>query len=252
MSAAAIPRIFSQHRRRARLQRHLRLAAGATPQDQFLRAHLVEDVIDRLDFIRFAPCDTLVLGDTSGLLTQQLAPRGHRLLSVDPLRTDEEQPLPGPQAGLIVSLLALDTVNDLPGALIHLRRALLPGGLFIGCMIGAGTLPTLRHILLAADRERPAARLHPQVDTQAASGLMARAGFTRQVVDGHSLTVTYRTLDRLLADLRLQGLTSVLADAPPALTRAALARAHAAFAERADAEGRVSETFELLTLTGWV
>lgn len=244
---ATVPRIFSQSRRQARARRHAALAAGALPEDQFLRTHLAGDVLDRLDFMRLDPCPALVLGDAAGLLAAQLTRRGH---AVTALEVDEEQPLPG-QWPLIVSLLALDTVNDLPGALIHLRRALAPAGLLLACITGAGTLATLRAVLQEADGDRPAARVHPQIDNQIASGLMARAGFSRQVVDSHTLPVTYRSLDRLLADLRLQGLTSVLADAPPPLTRAGLDRARAAFMARADAQGRVAESFELLTLTGW-
>lgn len=248
MSGPSVPRIFSQARRAARTRRHTALAAIAAPEEQFLRIHLADEVMDRLDFMRFEPCPTLVLGDAPGVLSRLLSERGHAVTAPD--WVEEEQPLPG-QWPLIVSLLALDTVNDLPGALIHLRRALTPGGLLIACITGAGTLATLRQVLQEADGERPAARVHPQIDNQAASALMARAGFARQVVDSHDVPVTYRSLDRLLADLRLQGLTGVLADAPPPLTRAGLERARAAFAAKADAEGRVTETFAILTLTGW-
>jgi hypothetical protein len=224
------------------------LAARAAPEDQFLRAHLADEVMERLDFMRFDPCPTLVLGDAPGVLTRLLSQRGHTVNA--PLQVDEEQPLPR-QWPLIVSLLALDTVNDLPGALIHLRRALQPGGVLIACITGAGTLTTLRQVLQEADGERPAARIHPQIDNQTASGLMARAGFNRQVVDSHDVPVTYRSLDRLLTDLRLQGLASVLADTPPPLTRAGLERARTALAAKADSEDRVTETFAILTLTGW-
>ena len=117
-----------------------------------------------------------------------------------------------PQAAQAV-IVSNPTVDPLHGA--ALRRALAPAGLLLACITGAGTLATLRAVLQEADGDRPAARVHPQIDNQIASGLMARAGFARQVVDSHTLPVTYRSLDRLLADLRLQGLTSVLADAPP-------------------------------------
>lgn len=250
MPAPSVPQIFSQARRVARGQRLARLAV-AEPDAQFLRRHAAEDVLDRLEFMRLPPCEADLHGDPAGLLAEPLRQLGFtpHAFAADALA--EELPYPGTQRSLIVSLFNLDTVNDLPGALIHLRQALAPGGLLIACLTGAGTLPSLRQVLLAADGERPAARVHPQIDNQTASALLARAGFARQVVDTHSLTVTYRSLDRLLADLRAQGLTNVLADAPPPLTRAALARARAAFAERADPQGRVSETFELLMLTGW-
>ena len=245
-----VPQIFSQNRRMARAARFARMAAG-DPEAQFLLANAAEDVLERLDFMRFAPCRVDLHGDAGGLLASELGQRGFAVTRWPVTHMAEELPYPAGERELIVSLFALDTVNDLPGALIHLRKALPPGGLFIGCLTGAGSLPTLRQVLLAADGERPAARIHPQVDTQAASGLMQRAGFARQVVDSHSLKVTFRSLDRLLADLRAQGQTNVLADAPPPLTRSTLARARQAFAEMADSEGRVTETFEILTLTGW-
>ncbi|MES2700275.1 MAG: hypothetical protein V4647_11760 [Pseudomonadota bacterium] len=248
MAAPSVPQIFSQARRAARAQRLTRFAVSE-PEAQFLRRHAAEDVLDRLDFMRLPPCEADLHGDPAGLLADPLRQLGFTTNAIATLA--EELPYPGPQRALIVSLFTLDTVNDLPGALIHLRKALAPGGLLIACLTGAGTLPTLRQVLLAADGERPAARVHPQIDNQTASALLARAGFARQVVDTHSLPVTYRSLDRLLADLRAQGLTNVLADAPPPLTRAGLDQARAAFAERADASGRVSETFELLTLTAW-
>jgi len=250
MASRAPPQIFSRQRRIARAQRHLR-QAPADPAAQFLRADAADDIAERLAFMQVAPCPALVHGDGSGLLGKALAARGFALRTSGPESVDEEQPLPGPPAGLIASLFALDTVNDLPGALLHIRNALPAGGLFLGCLIGAGSLPALRQIMLAADGERPAARMHPQIDNRAASALMQRAGFSRQVVDSRPITVRYRSIARLVADLRAQGLTNALADAPPPLSRAALARAQAAFAELADAEGRVSETFEILTLTGW-
>jgi hypothetical protein len=70
------------------------------------------------------------------------------------------------------------------------------------------------------------------------------------VVDTHRLTVRYSSLDQLIHDLRDQGLTSALADPAPPLGKAALQRARAAFLRQADADGKVSETFEIITLTG--
>ena len=104
---------------------------------------------------------------------------------------------------------------------------------------------------MAADGERPAARLHPAVDAKGGAGLLQRAGFSRQVADAWTLRLRYGALDRLITDLRAQGLTSVLANSAPPLTRAGLERARAAFLADADRHGRVVETLEILTLTGW-
>lgn len=208
-----------------------------------------QDLIERLGFMQAEPKQALIIGPDSGTLAAYLRGMGCEVISQQHL--DEEQPLPIPPCDLIVSLLRLDTVNDLPGALLHHRSALTSDGLFIACIMGAGSLSTLRQVMLTADGDRPAARIHPQIDNRAASALMQRAGFSRQVVDSHSLKVTYRSLDRLIADLREQALTNVLADAPPPLTRTAFARARTAFDALKDGDGRVTETFELLTLTGW-
>ena len=144
----------------------------------------------------------------------------------------------------------IGSVNDLPGALIHLRNALVPGGLVMAHFIGGQSLPALRASMLAAEPERPAARIHPLVDHRAAPGLLQRAGWKDPVVDTHALTVRYAGMDRLVADLRDSGLGNALAKPAAPLGKAALARARDAFAARAEADGKTTETFEIITLTG--
>lgn len=206
---------------------------------------MAEDVIERLGFLRWAGGAALIsgLGGNAVATGMGVAPPGGPV--------DYEHPIAGGPFALIVSLGELDSVNDLPGAFIHLRDALVPGGLLVATMLGAGSLPKLRQAMLAGDGERPAARIHPQIDHRAASGLLQRARFTRQVVDHHTLTVRYRALDRLVSDLRDHGQTAVLADRAPSLGKAALARANVAFIAQADDDGKVSEQFEVLTLTAW-
>jgi hypothetical protein len=138
----------------------------------------------------------------------------------------------------------------LPGALIHIRQALRPGGRAIASFAGAGSLGHLRSAMLAADGERPAGRMHPMVDIRAAAQLLQRAGWSDPVADCRAIRVSYRSLDRLVADLRDQGLGNVLASPAPPLGKAALERARAAFLEAAGPDGRVVESFEILTLTG--
>lgn len=248
---SAPPTIFSQQRRRARAERHRALAGSATDPAQFLRAEMIADVTERLEFMQVEAGTVGIVGDLPGGLGAALATRGHAVTTLDAATYDPEQPWPQPGCNLIVSLGQLDTVNDLPGALLHLRRALPPGGLFIGCFTGAGSLAALRQILLAADGDRPAARIHPQIDVSAASSLMQRANFSRQVIDSLALSVRYRSFESMIADIRAQGMGNVLADTPPPFTRAALARARDAFARLSDEDGRVTETFEIVTVTGW-
>lgn len=214
-------------------------------------ADMVEDVLERLEFMRLEPQRVLVIGDWTGTLALSLSGRGSQVSEADASSLDEELPIMGAPFDLIVSLSSLDQVNDLPGALLHMRAALAEDGIMIASLVGAGSLTNLRSAMIAAEPDRPAPRMHPLVDNSAASALMQRALFKRQVVDSRSLTVAFSTLDRLISDLRDQGLGSSLAKAPPPLTKAALHRARTAFSAKADSRGKTLENFEILTLTGW-
>jgi len=249
MTAARVPQIFSPHRRRARWRRALAEQRRDEAAD-FIFQSMAEEVQERLGFMNLRPGTALLSGDPTGSARAALAARAETILTVDPLDHDEEAAIDG-AFDLIVSLGALDAVNDVPGALIHLRNALAPDGIAMVSFVGAGSLTNLRRALLAAEPDRPAARMHPMIDVQAGSSLMQRAGFIRQVADGYPLRVRYGAFDRLVEDLRSQALTNVLAAAPPPLSRTALQRAREAFLETADADGRVTETFEIVTLTGW-
>lgn len=250
MPASAPPRIFDPARRMAARHRS-RWMSQTVGAARFILDDMIEDITDRLGFMRAEPARCLLIGDTSSALADALTTPGRDIISADPLSLDEEQPLPFGPCDLIVSLSSLDTVNDLPGALIHIRNALAPGGLMMASFPAAGSLPVLRQAMYAADGERPAARLHPMVDNRAGAELMQRSGFARQVVDSRTLQVSYRSLDQLVTDLRSQGLTSVLSSRTPPLSKSALAIARQAFMDHADDQGRVTETFEILTLTGW-
>lgn len=228
--------------------RRLQLVPDAA---RYLADDMAEDLLERLGFLRHRPARALVVGDVAGRMAAALAAEGVEVTRGDPAPAPgeheivEEQPLAGGPFDLVASLGTLDTVDDLPGALVHIRRALAPGGLMLASFPGAGSLPRLRAALLAADGDRPAPRLHPQVDVRAGGQLLQRCGFADPVIDSRTLAVRFADLDRLVADLRAQGLGNVLARPGPPLTRAALARARAAFGER------VEEYFEILTLTGW-
>jgi len=233
-------------------------AAQAGPDaPSYVMADMAEDVEERLAFLRHEPEAALVIGDWTGMLAAALEARGCAVTRADPTpgaggqALEEERPYPFGGFGLVASLGTLDTVNDLPGALIHIRNALAPGGLMIASFIGAGSLPALRHAMLAADGDRPAARLHPMVDVRAGGQLLQRCGFARPVIDSRALSVRFGSLASLVADLRAQGLGNALSSPAPPLSKAMLERAGAAFASLADADGKVTERFEILTLSGW-
>ena len=250
MASSAPPVIFAPARRLAARRRMATLQA-APDAPRYLIDDMVEDVLDRLSFLRHAPGRALVIGDLARSLAAALTAQGAVVTEAAPERGfDEERPYPGGPFDFIASLGTLDTVNDLPGALIHLRGALAPGGLAITSFMGAGSLPATRAAMLAGDGERPAPRIHPQIDVRAGGQLLQRAGFADPVIDSRTLQASFRSLDGLVADLRAQGLSNVLARSGPALGRAARERARTAFAE-AGADGRTVERFEILTLSGW-
>ena len=244
MSQTTPPRIFSPRRRLAQRRRALRLQLRPDAA-RYLIDDMVDDVTERLGFLRHAPRRVLAIGDL-GALGMALAGPETEVTGTDPAAgLDLEAPYPFAGFDTVVSLNVLDTANDLPGALIHLRNALAPGGLAVASFIGAGSLQGLRAAMLEADGDRPAPRMHPMVDVRAGGQLLQRAGWADPVVDSRSLSVRYSSLDSLVADLRAQGLSNCLANPGPALNRR-----QASIATEQFGTGRV-ETFEILTLTGF-
>jgi SAM-dependent methyltransferase len=157
---------------------------------------------------------------------------------------------------LAVSLLALQTVNDLPGALVQMRRALKPDGLLIAALIGGETLTELRQSLTIAESEvlgGASPRVAPFVEVRALGQLAQRAGLALPVVDLDRAIVRYPNMLALIADLRAMGAANALeARSRRPLRREVLARAAALYAERfADPDGRLRATFDLLWLAAW-
>jgi SAM-dependent methyltransferase len=266
----APPLIFDRATLRARLDR----AAPGYASADFLKRRAAEDAVFRLEAImREFPVavdlgarngafrDALAASDAAAkvgvlieadLSTAMLAGRdGPRLVA------DEERlPFAYGKLDLVVSTLALHWTNDVVGALIQIRRALKPDGLFIGALFGGATLTELRHSLVEAEIELTGgagSRVSPFADAYDAAGLLQRAGFALPVADVDKVTVRYAHPLKLLADLRAMGETSVLAERhPKPLTRQVLGRAFEIYVQKfAEPDGRIPATFEILTLTGW-
>ncbi len=249
MNQSQVPRIFDRRQAAAKWERaRWRQRHGGA---SYLVDTMATDIAERLDFMRFEPKNALIVGEAKGELQASLAAKGATgnvgLLG----RFEEEQPGPPEMFDLIVHLLGLGMVNDLPGALIHARNALASGGLFVAAFPGAGSMPVLRKVALEADYDQPSARMHPLVDNRAATGLLERAGFKRQVVDSYPIRVRFPEFSRMVNDLRDHGLTRSLTSPVPALTRDWLERAEVAFDSLREDDGKVVETFEILVLTGW-
>lgn len=154
---------------------------------------------------------------------------------------------------LIVSTGSLHAVNDLPGALVQIRRALVPGGLFLAAFVAGETLYELRRALIEAEDEQRGGispRTMPMVDVAEAAGLLQRAGFTRPVADIDTVRVRYGDLFALLGDLRGAGETNLLTARRP-LRRDVLTAAAERFAAMADADGRTAVRVQIVYLTAW-
>lgn len=168
----------------------------------------------------------------------------------------EAIPLRDGSVDLVVSVLGLQTVNDLPGALAQIRRALKPDGLFLAVLLGGDSLGELRAALAAAEAEERSGaspRVAPFGGVRELGALLQRAQFGLPVADADRVTVRYADALALMRDLRAMGATNVLVerDRRP-LTRTIFARAAAIYAERfADPDGRIRATFDLVSLSGW-
>ena len=250
------PEIFSRTLRRLRRDR----AAPCFDDHAFLIDHIVECLLDRLDLVSRSFESALDLGCHDGRLGRALAARGIGVTSADAgarfaaqaggIQCDEDRlPFAAQSFDLVVSAGVLDQVNDLPGALVQIRRLLKPDGLLLAGFIGAGSLPVLRGAMISADLAAGggvAARIHPQIDVRAAGDLLGRAGFALPVADSEQLAVRYRSPLRLLADLRgMAGTNLLAADRAPPFTRARLAALADALGEH------IEERFELVYLTAW-
>jgi SAM-dependent methyltransferase len=230
----------------AALGRLRRTRQGVGRDDAFwLHRRAAEELLDRLDLVA-RPFARAVELSADPWLGDRLAERGLEVVRIG----EDQLPLLEPASiDLAVSVGLLDTINDLPGALALIRRALRPDGLFLAAFAGAGSLPRLREAMRAAEAAEgrdPAPRIHPQIDVRAAGDLLTRTGFALPVADREAVEVRYASFSRLLADLRGTGSTNILAQRSRVpFTRLGLAAAAADFGEG------TTERLELIFLSGW-
>ena len=235
----SVPEIFDRNARQLRRRR----ATGGG----FFAETMAADLFERLDMVQRDFGEALVIG-AAPMLVEGLKERGIRW----EIYRGEEDRLDAGEArfDLILSSATLDTVADLPGALLLMRRALKPDGLLLANFAGAPTLSALRAAIAIADGDTGVARQHPQVDVRSAGDLLVRAGFALPVADLDTVAVAYASLGRLLTDLREGAATNVLARRYP-ISRRWLAGVDAAFTAQAGDDGRTHETLSYITLTGW-
>lgn len=145
----------------------------------------------------------------------------------------------------------LESVNDVPGALLRCRLALKGDGLLLGCFPGDGSFPALRETLRAMDGAKAVARMHPQIDTRAMGDLLSRVGLTMAVADTEKLSLAYASLPDLIADLRASAWTNLLKGPIHPISKTGFAEACRAFSAAHDTSGRTVEHVRIVHYSGW-
>lgn len=264
----AIPQITDRKLLRARFGRALR---GGDPEARFLVDRAMQDIETRLSAVSRQFPAALVINGFSGAAVDRLKQSGRieTVFDMEPVAEavgpetmnaivgDEERlPIASASLDLIVSPLTLHFVNDLPGTLVQLHRALKPDGLFLASLLGGSTLSELRRSFIEAEatlRGGISPRFLPLADVRDLGGLLQRAGFALPVVDRDILTVRYDNAFDLMRDLKSMGASNMLSgrDRTP-LGRAVLADAADRYRRRfSDPDGRIRATFEIISLSGW-
>ena len=251
-----------------RLRRRRAVALGPAT---FLLDRVADDVVDRLSAVlrRFdlaidlgTPGNAVRIGLAQSAQVGTIVPvdaeAGSAPRHSSSAITADEEALPFRDGALdlVVSALALQFVNDLPGTLVQIRRALRPDGLFLAALLGGDTLTELRQSFAAAEADLTGGaspRVAPFADVRALGMLLQRAGFALPVTDVDRLTVRYRSPFLLMHDLRRMGATNVLLErSRTPLRRTVLTRMAEHYAARfADPDGRVRATFDIVWLSGW-
>ena len=252
--------LLAQRRRRAYALGPVTFLVDRVAEDMAERLSAVRRTFDAVvdlgtptDAVRRAILASGSVGRIIAAVPTMVAPDGHAPAVV----ADEERlPFRDASLDLVVSALALQFVNDLPGTLVQIRRALKPDGLFLAALIGGDTLTELRQAFAAAEAEIEGGvlpRVAPFADVRTMGALLQRAGFALPVTDVDRVCVRYDSPLRLMHDLRRMGATNVLSERRRGvLRRQTLKRLFEIYAERfADPDGRVRATFDIIWLSGW-
>ncbi len=252
------------------VRRRDRAAAGAAAHD-FLLRRVADDLFDRLLLIRRDFSWAADVGAHHGIVSRRLRASGKIGVMADLEASDcllaqcegpkvqaHEDALPFADGALdlVVSALSLHLVDDLPGALVQIRRALKPDGLFLGALLGGETLKELREAWIAAEIELhggASPRVAPFAGVRALGGLLQRAGFALPVADMDAMTAMYASPLALMRDVKAMGASNMLiARGRRPVTRRLFFRAAEIYTERfASPDGRIPATFEIVTLTAW-
>ncbi len=256
------------------VRRHRDRAAARLSEHDFLFMEAAERLCDRLDDVKRKFETALDLGCHGGCVAKNLNGRGgiKNLTQTDispamvalaektghPSVVADEENLPFDDGSfdLVLSNLSLHWVNDLPGALIQIRKSLKPDGLMLASVFAERTLWELRESLMAAEIEIEGGispRVSPFATVQDLGSLLGRAGFALPVLDTDTITVSYPDAFKLMADLRGMGENGAVSGRRKTFTREdTILRAASYYQEKfVDDDGRIPATFDIVTMTAW-
>jgi SAM-dependent methyltransferase len=237
----------------------------------FLLRDVADRLVDRLALVKKEFPLVLDLGGHHGVLSGKLQQRagtqtvvctdlsfGMAAQAAVPAVVADEEFLPFRRGSLdaAVSNLSLHWVNDLPGALLQIRQALKPDGLFLAAVLGGESLHELRASLMAGEAAATGGvspRVSPFIDLRDMGALMQRAGFALPVVDSDMIAVDYSSPLKLMQDLRGMGASNATFNRLMRPTRrSVIMEAAKAYHDKyADAQGRVPATFQVVYAIGW-
>ena len=223
----------------------------------FLLDRITEDMEERLHAVLREFADVADVWTPGQILQKPARDRFKSVTHIGLQDSDREKiPFRPESLDLIVSALAFQFVNDLPGVLTQIRRALRPDGLLLAAMIGGDTLTELRQSFAAAEAELEGGvspRVAPFADLRDIGALLQRAGLALPVTDVDRIVVRYDSAFALMQDLRRMGATNTLVERRRTPTRrATMLRMAQIYGERfADADGRIRATFDVIWLSGW-
>ncbi len=246
------PILFDRALLRRRQKRAEKLGAAT-----FLFDRVAEDMEERLLAVLREFSDVADIWTPGEVLRMPARDRFKTMTKLGPGDSGEEAlPLQPESLDLVISALAFQFVNDLPGVLAQIRRALRPDGLLLAAMVGGDTLTELRQCVALAEAECEGGvspRVAPFADLRDVGSLLQRAGFALPVTDVDRVVVRYDSAFALMADLRRMGATNILVERRRAPTRrATLLRMAQVYGECfADADGRIRATFDVIWLSGW-
>lgn len=157
-------------------------------------------------------------------------------------------PLPAASVDLAWSNLALHCAGDPQPALKELRRVLKVGGLLMFSCYGPDTLKELKNAFAADDG---APHVHDFIDMHDLGDMLSACGYSAPVMDMEVITLTYTSVDALLADLRATGQQNVSSERRRGLTGKGVLSAMRGEYEKLRRDGRLPASFEIVYGHAW-